>query len=228
MPSERDERLSGIIEDEDTNNDVSLYSAAQVSKKPKKRSKLKFLFLTALLLSGVVTGMHVGGYIDIRPYIWELSPKIPFIGSYLKEYLDIPEIYTLTVSERRKLELQQWQDRLDAKERELQAIINKSELLSNDIELRQQRINKQEADLLEKENETKVSEITPEEEKLIIELTNTYRDMSPRRAAQIIAQLPNDLAVEMMKKLPQDARASILEKMDPVKAARITENLANP
>ncbi|MCL2146922.1 MAG: hypothetical protein FWH52_03845 [Synergistaceae bacterium] len=228
MPAERTEKLSGIIEDEDVNNDASISSAAQISKKPKKRSKFKYLFLLILLLSGVITGMHVGGYIDVRPYVWELSPKIPFIGDYLVEYLDVPEIYTLTVAERRKLELQQWQDRLDIKEKELMAMSRQSELLSSDIEQRRQRINKQEADLLEKEKDVRVSEATAEEAELIRELTNTYRDMSPRRAAQIMAQLPNSLAVDMMKKLPQDTRASILEKMDPVKAARITEDLANP
>ena len=226
MPTEKEERLS-VIEDEVT-SDASFSSEAQISKKPKKRSKLKILFFLTLLLSGVITGMHVGGYIDVRPYVWELSPKIPFIGDYLKEHLDIPEVYTFTVAERRKLELQQWQDRLDSKEKELQAMSRQSELLTSEIESRQQRINKQEADLLEKERDIRVSEVTPEEEKLVKELTDTYRDMSPRRAAQIMAQLPNDLAVEMMKKLPQDSRASILEKMDPIKAARLTENLANP
>ena len=228
MPVDREERLGGVIEDEDIDNDVSFSSAAQTSKKPKKRSKFKYLFLLALLLSGVVTGMHVGGYIDVRPYVWDYAPKIPFIGDYLKEHLDIPEIYTFTVTERRMLELQQWQERLDKKEKDLQAMAEKSELLSNEIESRQQRIDKQEADLLEKEIDTRMSVATPEEEELISELTNTYQDMSPRRAALIMAQLPNDLAVDMMKKLPLDARASILEKMDPIRAARITENLANP
>jgi flagellar motility protein MotE (MotC chaperone) len=132
------------------------------------------------------------------------------------------------VAERRKLELQHWQNRLDAKERELLAMAYQSELLSNDIVLRQQKIDKKETDLFEKEKDKKWTEATLNEDILIKELKNTYQEMSPRRAAQIIARLPDNLAVDLMKQLPQDTRASILEKMDPKRAARITENLASP
>jgi flagellar motility protein MotE (MotC chaperone) len=172
--------------------------------------------------------MNAVGYIDVRPIIWDVAPKIPFIGEYLKEYLNIPEVYTLTVTERRKLELQQWQDRLDIKERELNLMAYQSELLSNDIVSRQQKISKQETDLLEKEKGINRTEATNNEDILLNDLGNTYQGMSPRKAAQIVAQLPDNLAVDLMKQLPQETRASILEKMDPRRAARLTESLANP
>jgi len=111
----------------------------------------------------------------------------------------------------------------------LQLKIGQLESLSNDIAERQQRIDKQETDFLAKEKSANSkSEATPEEEVLIKELTDTYREISPRRAALIMAQLPDHLAVELLKKLPQDARASILGKMEPRRAAKITEVLANP
>jgi flagellar motility protein MotE (MotC chaperone) len=50
--------------------------------------------------------------------------------------------------------------------------------------------------------------------------------MSARNAAQIVEQVSESLAVELLQKLPVDARASILGKMEPRKAARLTERMA--
>ena len=221
MPADRDRM--------EEDSDSSTSSAAPVSKKSKSWGKLKTFLFFILLIAGAVTGIHHSGAVDVRPFMWNVAPKIPFIGDYLKENLNIPEIYTLTVAERRKLELQQWQERLDVKERELEAKLAQSESLSNDIAARQQRIDRQEASLSARESDlTKKSEATPEEEALMKELVSTYQEMSSRNAAQIMAQLPDHLAVEVIKKLPQDARASILSKMPAKRAAQITENLVNP
>jgi flagellar motility protein MotE (MotC chaperone) len=228
MPAEGARKRRDTIEEDDVKYDDIESSIAPISQKPKSRSKLKLFFILTLLLTGAITGMHYGGFFDVRPLVWSVAPKIPFIGSYLNEQLNIPEVYTLTVADRRRLELQQWQERLDAKERELNAKGQQSELVSNDIALRQQKMNKQEAEFSEKEKDTKGKEVTSDEEVLIKELTNTYREMSPRRSAQIMAQLPDHLAVELIKNLPQDTRASILAKMDPKRAAKITESLINP
>jgi len=107
--------------------------------------------------------------------------------------------------------------------------MTQSESLLSDVDARQRRVERQEADLLAREADVRNrAEATPEEEALMRELTRTYQEMSPRRSAQIMAQLPEHLAVELMKNLPQDTRASILARMDPRRAARITESLANP
>ena len=208
----------------DDKTEDSLTSSAVVSIPKKNRSGFKFFLFFTLLAAGVVTGLHHSGIIDIRPFMWNIIPKIPFV----RDYLSVPEIYTLTVDERRKLELQQWQERLDIKERELQVMLAQSESLSDDIAARQQEIDRQAADLAMDQNVAVRNETTPEEEALMKELTATYQEISPRRSAQIVAQLPEHLAVELMKNLPQEARASILARMDPRRAARITENLANP
>jgi len=231
MSAEREINRRDVLDDENNiKSDVYSSSANKSSKKSKSWIGIKFLFLLTLLSAGVATGMHAAGLIDVRPFVWNSAPQIPFIGDYFKEFLNIPESYTLTVAERRKIELQQWQERLDIREKELQEKIAQSELLSNDILLKQQKIDKQEADLLEKEKNrnTKGKETTPEEDALMKELTDTYKEISPRKAAQIITQLPDHLSVELLKKMPQDVRASILARMEPRRAARITENLANP
>ena len=229
MPADEGRRRKNTIEEDSESEYITPVAAAPIPKKSKSLRKLKTFIFLILLATGVIIGLHHSGYININPFIWNTAPKIPFIGDYLKANLNIPEIYTLTVEERRKLELQQWQDRLDTKEKELQEKLAQSETLSNDIAIRQQKIDKQEADLSIKESDIKSkAEATPEEEALMKELTGTYQEISPRRSAQIVAQLPDHLAVELMKNLPQDARASILSKMDPKRAARLTESLANP
>jgi flagellar motility protein MotE (MotC chaperone) len=231
MPADKERKRRDIIEEEeDDNSDILVSSAVPIYKKPKSRFGFKFFLLSTMLLTGIATGMHFSGYIDVRPYIWSVAPKIPFIGDYLKSHLNIPDVYTLTVADRRKLELQQWQERLDNKEKELQAKTSQSDSLSSELASRKKRIDQQEAELFEKEKiaKTKGKEATAEEEALIKELTDTYQEINPRRAAQIMTQLPDHLAVDLMKKLPQESRASILAKMDPKRAARLTENFANP
>jgi len=174
--------------------------------------------------------MHTSGAIDIRPFVWNVVPKVPFVGDALTKHIGVPEVYTLSVTERRKLELQQWQQRLDERERELQRNAAELELLNNDISQRQQKVEKQETEMLEKDKDIArgKNEASPHEEALIKEIANTYREISPRKAAGIMAQLPDHLAIELMRNLPQDTRASILARMDPRRAARITENLADP
>ncbi|MCL2767221.1 MAG: MgtE intracellular region [Synergistaceae bacterium] len=228
MPADEGRKRRSVTEED--GDELALPAAvASTPKETKKRRKLKYFLFFTLLLAGLITGLHNSGIIDVRPFIWTVVPKIPFIGDYLKGHLEIPEVYTLTVEERRKLELKQWQERLDAKERGLLEKVTQLESSSGDIAAKQQRIDKKEAELLAKESDIKIrNEATPEEEALIKELTGTYQEISPRRSAQIMAQLPDHLAVELMKNLPHDARASILSRMDPRRAARLTENLANP
>lgn len=195
----------------------------------KKRGKWRMLLFMIFLFMGGLTGLHMSGIVDARPMVWSIVPKIPFIGEQLKTYLDIPEVYTLTVDERRKLELEQWQARLDARERDILAKISQAEAMSSDIAARTQQIRKQEDKLRGMEPVKKDEGAVSEEEKALMdELIRTYQEISPRRAALIVARLRDDLAVELLKKLPQDARASIMSKLEPRRAAAITEMLATP
>ncbi|MCL1941673.1 MAG: hypothetical protein FWG09_06995 [Synergistaceae bacterium] len=227
MPADEGRNRRNMLEEDGDSAASPIVTPAP--KKRKSRSRLKTFFFLILLTAGVITGLHHSGFIDVRPFIWNTVPKIPFAGDFLKEHLNIPEVYTLTVEERRKLELRQWQERLDLKERELQAKLDQSESLSNDISARMQKMDKRETDLSAQESNVKAKgDATPEEEALMKELTDTYQEMAPSKSAKIMAQLPDHLAVDLLRKLPQDARASILAKMEPRKAARITESLANP
>lgn len=193
-------------------------------KKKKKGSKLAFLLLVLLMAAGVGAGLHIAGAWDARPLLYENVPRIPWIGHDIARLTGIPQEYTLTVEQRRRLELQRWNDRLDEQERSLREREAALETLSADLEARSLVVEKKEAEFTLKE--TKPPE-SPEEEKAYVDmLMRTYQEISPRRAALIIEQLREDLAVKMLAAMPQDARASILGRMEAARAARLTERLA--
>ena len=193
-------------------------------KKKTKGSKLQFLLLVLLMAVGVGAGLHIAGAWDARPLLYSSVPKIPWIGNDLARLTGIPEEYTLTVEQRRRIELQRWNDRLDELERSLKERETALEALSADLEARSISVEKKEAEFTLKENKPPES---PEEEKAYVDmLMRTYQEISPRRAALIIEQLREDLAVKMLAAMPQDARASILGRMEAARAARLTERLA--
>lgn len=205
-------------------------------KKKKKLGKLTFFFWLLLLALGTATGMHLSGIWDGRPLFWTIIPKVPYVGKQLSEFFQVPEFYALSVGERRAVELEQWQRRLDAQERALESrdiermtVYENRELalveLSRDVSRLQRRLRNQQAEQAAQGNAEGASEA---EQELMNQVARTYQDMSARNAAAIVEQLRDTLAVELMMKLPNDARASIMGKLKPTKAARITELMSRP
>lgn len=209
-----------------------------VRKKKKKKGMGKFtFFLWMLLLAlGTAVGMHLSGIWDGRPLFWETIPRVPYFGPRLAEFFQVPEFYALTAEERRAVELEQWQRRLDALERSLDSrdvarmeVYEQRELalveLSRDVSRRQRRLRAQENSQAEADNN---SGPTEQEQELMNQVARTYQDMSARNAAAVVEQLRDSMAVELLMRLPNDARASIMGKIRPTKAARITELMAQP
>ncbi|MBQ6776444.1 MAG: hypothetical protein IJP53_08305 [Synergistaceae bacterium] len=205
-------------------------------KKKKKLGKLTFFFWLILLALGTATGMHLSGIWDGRPLFWSIVPRVPYVGKQLAEFFQVPEFYALSVGERRAVELEQWQRRLDAQERALTSrdveqmtIYENRELalveLSRDVSRLQRRLRNQQA---EQAAQGGAEGATEAEQELMNQVARTYQDMSARNAAAIVEQLRDALAVELMMKLPNDARASIMGKLKPTKAARITELMSRP
>ena len=212
--------------------------APVVRKKKKKKGMGKFTFFLWLLLLalGTAVGMHLSGIWDGRPLFWETIPRVPYFGSKLAEFFQVPEFYALTVEERRAVELEQWQRRLDALERSLESrdvarmeVYEQRELalveLSRDVARRQRRLRAQEAS---QAAEGAANGPTETEQELMNQVARTYQDMSARNAAAVVEQLRDAMAVELLMRLPNDARASIMGKIKPTKAARITELMAHP
>ena len=209
-----------------------------VRRKKEKKGMGKFTFFLWMLLLGLGTavGMHLSGIWDGRPLFWETIPRVPYFGPRLAEFFQVPEFYALTSEQRRAVELEQWQRRLDALERSLESrdvarmeVYEKRELelveLSRDVSRRQRRLRAQEAT---QATEANANTPTEQEQELMNQVARTYQDMSARNAAAVIEQLRDQMAVELLMRLPNDARASIMGKIKPTKAARITELMARP
>ena len=200
-------------------------SPRPAQKKGKKKGrKGTLLFLSLLLGIGVAAGLHTAGRWDARPLMYEAVPRIPWVGKRIAAAVGIPEEYSLTAEQRRRLELQRWNDRLNEWERELEQREGGLQILSTNLDKRTAAVQKTEAEqalAAEKPPED------PEEEKEYLDmLMKTYQDISPRRAALIMEQLRESLAVKLLERMPQDARASILGRMEAALAARLTERLA--
>lgn len=198
-------------------------AASPPKKKKKKRSKLGLLFLLILLGLGTAVGLHFSGLWDGRPLLWSVVPQIPYVGQDLARLLAVPERYALTADERRRLELEDWQKRLDEKERGVLDRQTGLEALSDDLGRRSQALEAQERLLSAASADREERSADEDEQRLIDQVAKTYQDMSARNAAQIVEQLREKLAVDLLRKLPVDARASILGKMKPQRAARLTE-----
>ena len=220
---------------QDNNNQASEPVVVRKKKKKKKLGKFTIFLWLLLLALGTGVGMHLSGIWDGRPLFWSVIPNIPYVGKQLAEFFQVPEYYALSVGERRAVELEQWQRRLDERERHLQegdvsrlADFENKEIellaLSRDVDQKMRRLRRMEASA----ESQKAGEPSQAELDLMNQVARTYQDMSARNAAKIVEQLRDNLAVELLKKLPNDARASILGKVKATKAARLTELMASP
>ncbi len=231
-----EERPAPQANQENPQNDAPAEPVIVRRKKKKKgMGKITFFFWLILLALGTATGLHLSGIWDGRPLFWTIIPNIPYFGKDLAEFFDVPEFYALSVGARRAVELEQWQRRLDARERALESsdisrmeVYENRELalveLSRDVSRRQRRLAALEANQSAQDSDAP----TETEQELMNQVARTYQDMSARNAAAVIEQLRDSLAVELMMKLPNDARASIMGKLRPTKAARITELMSRP
>jgi hypothetical protein len=199
---------------------------AKNAKKKKKRGKGRLFFFLLLLAFGVGAGLQFIGLWDARPLVWSVVPQIPYVGGPISRFFKIPEQYTLTVAQRRAFELEEWQKRLDERERLLGTKESVVDAASDDVGARMEDLNRQALQNAAQNREESVDAERNAEQQLIDQVVRTYQDMSARNAAQIVEQVAEPLAVELLQKLPVDARASILGKMDPRKAARLTEMMA--
>ncbi len=209
-------------------DDISQESTPRPKGKKEKRKGRKgaLLFLFLLLAAGAAVGLHFGGVWDGRPLFYSSVPRLPWIGPSLAKSFGIPEEYTLTSEERRRLELERWSDRLSEREMELNALSERLEALSADVGKRRSALENREQTLRAKEE--KPAENPEEEDAYLAMLMKTYQEISPRKAALIVEQLREDLAVRLLEKMSSDVRASILGRMEAAAAARLTERLAAP
>lgn len=199
---------------EDTERELQENQASSRPVSPRKkgsrlRRRLGLFFVLLIIGAGVVLGLHLGGVWDIRPFA---------------EKLGIIKSETLSPADRRQQELEEWASRLSKKENELNEKEHNLEVLSQDLVSRKDALLVKETEIQALEKDSNDSKVQNEES--LQALVQTFQEMSSRRAASIIEQLDQKLAVKLLLKMPEDSVASILGRMDPGRAALLTEQLA--
>ena len=99
------------------------------------------------------------------------------LGQDLARLLAVPERYALTADERRRLELEDWQKRLDEKERGVLDRQTGLEALSDDLGRRSQALEAQERLLSAASADREERSADEDEQRLIDQVAKTYQDM---------------------------------------------------
>ncbi len=199
-------------------------------KKKKKKRGCGFFILALLLASGAAAGIQASGGYDFRPYVYEAVPKIPKVGNTLAGLLGVPEIYSLTVDERRRIELDEWERKIALEVRSVDQGLKGVAKASKDISLREKQLEADQLELAQKlealSADAPASSGSDGKEAELEEVIKTVKEMSPKNAAAILEKTDPNLVVTVLEGMPQDTRAKILGRMTPELAAKLMEQLS--
>lgn len=201
-------------------------------KKKKKKRGCGFFIMMLLLVSGVAAGIQASGGMDFRPMVYSVVPKLPIIGKQAASLLGIPEIYSLTAEERRKIELDERERAIADAQRSLDLMGNRLREVSADLSNRSEELDSAQAELAARLEALSgdVSKSRPgsggeADQDEIREIVKTFEEMSPKNAAAILEKMNKNLAVSVLDGLPEDFRAKAMGRMDAELAAELMEQL---
>lgn len=201
-------------------------------KKKKKKRGCGFFILSLLLAVGIAAGIQASGTVDLRPVVYPIVPRLPVIGPQMAELLSVPEEYSLTAAERRKLELEEWEREIARSARSLDQREAQLREASADLGVRLAEVEDTQRELavrLEALSSDVGSDgtasLSPAQQSEIRDIVRTFEEMSPKNAAAIIEKLNRNLAVSVLDGLPEDFRAKALGRMEAAVAAELMEQL---
>ena len=194
-------------------------------KKPKKKKRavgcaLLSLFII-MLACGALFGLHLLGIVDIRSITYKAGAHLPFLGDRLLP----PGEVDLTPEERRLRELQEYEKQINSKFLELQRKEEELEKKERELTLMEEELQTKARSLTEMEQTQSSLDLQVEEE-LFPKVIAIIQEMSTRRAAEVLSDFTDSLAVEVLKALPPDTAGAIIGRMDAAKAARLMEQMA--
>ncbi len=185
-------------------------------------SKLKFIL--ALIVVPLIFAMIIGGILAQMFGLFNFAPmarNIPMVGEFVpKEDPDEPMD--------REEELQRWAEELAAMQEELEEERAELERKERELEELEEELREREADLDAWEADLKAEEETMvAREERLEQLANTFEEMRPADAAEMLENQGNELALEILNRLPNDHKADILTEMDSARAAELTRLLGS-
>jgi flagellar motility protein MotE (MotC chaperone) len=220
----------------DTAESATPESPAKENKRKKKKEKKRgcgFFILLILLAAGASAGLQASGNVDLRPFVYTVIPRIPKVGEPLKEIMGIPDSYSLSVAERRRQELEEWEAVISESVRSMDARQEALDKASGDLSVRERDLDYERENLaarleaLSNDMASGNAAGGPSDAQgdEIREIIGTFGQMSVRNAAGIIERRNPNLAVAILEGLPEDTRASILGRIEAASAAALTERL---
>jgi flagellar motility protein MotE (MotC chaperone) len=207
-------------------------TAGKPGKKKKKKRGCGFFIMLTLLAAGAAAGLQASGGVDLRPYVYPVVPKIPYVGNQLASLLSIPETYAMTTQQRRKIELDELESviaerarSLDMRELSIAAMSDDLAAKGNSLDAQMEELASRLEALSGDSAGNTAGSGGDSDDTGIEETIRTFQDMSPRNAAAILEKLDEDLAVTILDGLPQDTRGTLLGRMDAEIAANLTKQL---
>jgi len=167
------------------------------------------LILTIVLIISTVSGLN----------LFQEAAKIPVIGSLFSS----KDMATPSIEEYEQ-QINKLQAQLKNQEKKIEGLQSELEKKDQEITTLQEEKEKTENNQVEPGNENANGHVTDTQWSEIIK---TYERMKPQSAANILVQMDETTALNIMTDLKKDTLARILEKMPVEKAANFTTKLAN-
>ncbi|MGX1982750.1 flagellar motility protein MotE (MotC chaperone) [Thermolongibacillus altinsuensis] len=203
----------------------------------KKNSKiLWFLFVVFIpLLFAISVALLILTFSGVNVFEEgkKYGQKIPFVSQFIpgteantmKQLQEEIVQLKATIVEKDK-EIEQVNQSLEEKQKEIDAL--KQEIARLNAEKEQLGNESGTQSETTQQTETKQAEMKQTEtpQQTMRDIIKMYETMSPRKAAEIISQMSEQEAVNLLSRLKSDKVAAILEKMDAASAAKYTSLLA--
>lgn len=190
---------------------------AKGSKKTKKTTLIQWLFFIIvpliLTISIVLIILSITGAEPVNK-VKEFANHIPVINQFV------------TTEEEATIEELERQYQIQVTDLESDVATAEADLLAKQVEIDQleqeiARINRQIEDLID-ELDSNV-----DQSELISKMINTYQEMAPANAAEIIHNMTDVNVILILQDIDEVQRAAILSALDPKRAADLTEQLLN-
>lgn len=183
----------------------------------KKRNPF-LIFIFAIVLPVILAGTlaiftlaFVG--VDVAGWMKDRTQNVPVVGNLVQS----DEEKELTRKLERALEtIDEQKEQIEEYEQEIESMRN----IIDDLELENKKLANQAEDEEESEN-------GEEQQDEIKRTASSFRKMDPEKAAPIIQNMDNAIAVEILASLSADVRGNILAEMEPKNAAELTTMLSN-
>ncbi|MBB6175794.1 flagellar motility protein MotE (MotC chaperone) [Anoxybacillus tengchongensis] len=188
----------------------------------KKTSKFQWflfvVFIPLLFTISVVLLILTFSGVNVFEQGKKYASQLPFVSQWIEG---------TEANEKKKLQEQivELKAAMVEKEKQLKKANDTLKEKEAEIDALKQEIARLQAEK-EQEQEPTTTPTTEQTSVTRVDVVKMYETMSPKKAAEIIPQMSDQEAVNLLSKLKTDKVAAILEKMDAVNAAKYTSLLA--